>query len=210
MSIEVSFGGNHDETRRGGMLPRGQKGVTVSRGLGHVARDVLAALASAGGRVDLPTLVGTLGGLEARSVRRAVQRLERQGVLGAGFRRGRHAQQWGGAARVKVVWLVAPKEDTQDEETVYAPDVYRHQAGFEAHPYLSHSELLTRGWSQWMIYLFLKGKADLTLRLGTSAERYTGTLYLRQRVLSIEAQPEFQRRWQRLQKSRERRRARPS
>lgn len=188
-----------------------RQGADMSRGLGKVERQILEVLTQAGTGVEIRMLAGALDGLGDRHIRRAVQRLERQGRIEATFLRGHHEHHWGGMSRVKVVRLASPKGDVQDERPLYTsddiphdlPDVYRAHQGFDAHEYLTESELLVRGWTIYMVVDFLRNLPDLTLGFGAE-----NRLYTRQRVLAAEARPEFQKR-QRQREQRHARRRRP-
>jgi hypothetical protein len=83
------------------------------------------------------------------------------------------------------------------------PNVSRAHPGFDAHTYLTKSELLTRGWTDEMVMDFLHNKPDV--RLGGD-ERPDNLLYARDRVVSVEASPAFQKRQRQLEQSRARRR----
>jgi hypothetical protein len=54
-----------------------------------------------------------------RGLRRAVQRLEGQGLLNSTFQAVQHGSSWGGISRVKVVSLVKPKVTLQDGGASY-------------------------------------------------------------------------------------------
>jgi hypothetical protein len=101
----------------------------MSRGLGKVERQILDVLSQQAVGLAIPALAEALPGLPVRGIRRAVQRLERQGQLHATFQATRHEQSWGGISRVKVVSLAQPKVDLQDGGPSYTPDPPRYGRG---------------------------------------------------------------------------------
>ena len=147
----------------------------------------------------------------ARSLRRAVHRLERQGLAKVRTLHGSHEKHWGGCSRELYVELTKPKKSIQDESTSYAsevsspdlPDVSRAHPGFDAHTYLTKSELLTRGWTDNMVMDFLHNKPDVLLG---GYEQSENMLYARERVVAVETSPAFQKRQRHLEQSRARRR----
>lgn len=93
----------------------------MSRGLGKLERQILDVLRQQAVGLALPALAEALPGLPVRGIRRAVQRLERQGQLTATFAPARHAERWGGVSRVKVVTLADSKAHLQDGGPLYDP-----------------------------------------------------------------------------------------
>jgi len=93
----------------------------MSRGLGRVERRILAVLTHEAVGVALPALAEALPDVPVRGLRRAVQRLERQGQLKGTFQAVPHGPSWGGISRIKVVALVTPKVTLQDGGTFYDP-----------------------------------------------------------------------------------------
>jgi hypothetical protein len=101
----------------------------MSRGYGRVERRILNVLAHEAVGVAIPALAEALPDVPVRGLRRAVQRLERQGQLHANFQATRHEQSWGGISRVKVVSLAQSKVDLQDGGPSYTPDPPRYERG---------------------------------------------------------------------------------
>src|SRR5512132_2688571 len=93
----------------------------MSRGFGKVERQILDVLTQHAVGRAIPALVEALPGLPVRGIRRAVQRLERQGQLTSTFQAVPHGPSWGGISRVKVVSLAQPKVTLQDGGASYDP-----------------------------------------------------------------------------------------
>jgi Replication protein A C terminal len=93
----------------------------MSRGLGKVERQILNVLKQQAVGLAIPVLAEALPGLPVQGIRRAVQRLERQGQIKGTFQAVSHGPSWGGISRVKVVSLVKPKMTLQDGGASYDP-----------------------------------------------------------------------------------------
>jgi hypothetical protein len=136
----------------------------MSRGLGKVERQILEVLSGQAVALTIRALAEALPGLQVRGIRRAVQRLERQGQLRATFQAARHEQSWGGISRVKVLSLARPKVDLQDGGATYTP---------KGRPYV-RGQYLERARKQWQEmarygYTLLPGvrKRDVYEAIGT-------------------------------------------
>ncbi len=68
----------------------------MSRGFGKVERQILDVLTQHAVGLAIPALAEALPGLSVRGIRRAVQRLERQGQLTGTFQAVPHGS-WGGS-----------------------------------------------------------------------------------------------------------------
>lgn len=151
-------------------------------------------------------------GRKTRQVRKSVRALERAGLIRSRSFDSTH-KSWGGAVRTKAISLAPTKRNVQDERASYdsevsspdLPDVSRAHPGFDAHTYLTKSELLTRGWTDPMVWTFLRNKPDI--RLG-GYEEAENMLYARERVVAVEASQAFQKRQRQLEQRRARRRKR--
>src|SRR5688572_26148800 len=136
----------------------------MSQGFGQVEWQILDVLRHQAVGLAIPALAEALPELPVRGIRRAVQRLERQGQLTATFAPVQHAERWGGVSRVKVVAVADPKAHLQDGGPLYEPPPRPYVRG----RYLDRAR---KAW-QWMErkgYTRLPGvrKADVYEAIGT-------------------------------------------
>jgi hypothetical protein len=139
----------------------------MSRGFGKVERQILDVLRHQAVGLAIPALAEALPGLPVRGIRRAVQRLERQGQLHSTFQAVPHGPSWGGISRIKVVSLVKPKATLQDGGASYDPGDGRY-GGYTRGKYLERAR------KQWQEmerhgYTLLPGvrKRDVYEAIGT-------------------------------------------